>query len=100
MCKWVYIPSSGALGVNLQVYGPIQSFLSGVQCSGDEGTLLSCQDSGGTTTTCESAAGIVCHGIYIQSIYDTCVFACLLFYCTCIYDYVYVCVVLKILYYF
>ena len=62
MCEWVYIPSSGALGVNLQARGPIQSFISGIQCSGDESILSSCQDSGVTINTCESAAGIVCQG--------------------------------------
>ena len=62
MCEWVYIPSSGALGVNLQARGPIQSFLSGIQCSGNESTLSSCQDNGVTTNICESAAGIACQG--------------------------------------
>ena len=61
------LTSSGSLGVNLQGPGPIQPFLSGVQCSGNESTLSSCQDSGGTTSTCESAAGIVCQGIYLHT---------------------------------
>ena len=64
------LPSSGSLGVNLQSPGPMQPFLSGVQCSGDETELFTCQNSG-NELSCEStsAAGIACQGIY-KAIYE------------------------------
>ena len=59
------LPSSGSLGVNLQAPGPMQPFLSGVQCGGDETELFTCQNNG-NELPCDSAsaAGIVCQGIY------------------------------------
>ena len=51
----------GALGVNLQTSGPIQSTIFNMQCTGLEGGLLSCSHE--TDMSCESAdAGIVCQG--------------------------------------
>lgn len=55
----------GALGVNLQMPGPIQRSVSDVQCSGQENELLSCVHGDVTNELpCESAAGIVCQGNY------------------------------------
>ena len=58
---WFHI--SGALGVNLEVPGPVQPFVYGVQCSGQESELLNCSKSEVMKVSCESVAGIVCQGI-------------------------------------
>ena len=55
---------SGALGVNLEVPGPMQPFIYGVQCNGQESELLNCSKSGVMKVSCESVAGIVCQGIH------------------------------------